>query len=228
MPDLNHRCISKTRRYRHASGPDLRRQVVRLRDEEQRKWEEIADIVQYSGSTCHGWYVQYHETGLYCSNRVRKGAMSKLSLHAHNEMMLALQAHPNVYYVELQHTVWVRTGERVCVSTIGRMCRDAGYRNKRASNISLHRNKHAMREHALLRQQFHHRQFICVDEAHKAGRNLGRRYAKVRRGERAYVPLSEHLGQSWTVLAAMNYTGLVDCDVQELASTPDYGTRPRR
>eukprot|EP01047_Picozoa_sp_COSAG01_P065062 COSAG01_NODE_8719_length_2686_cov_2.785466_1_plen_71_part_10 len=71
MPDLNNRCISKTRRYRHASGPDLRRQVVRLRDEEQRKWEEIADIVQYSGSTCHGWYVQYHETGLYCSNQVR-------------------------------------------------------------------------------------------------------------------------------------------------------------
>jgi|EP01047_Picozoa_sp_COSAG01_P036694 transposase len=217
MPGIDRRTIAK--RYSHAQ-PALRKRCVELR-EQNWEWQEISDALGYCPRSCQTWYLHHCNTGVHCSSRRHQKGWSKLSLLAQNEMELALSQRPHTFYDELQTLVWERTGESVSISTIGRMCRSAGYTNKRASNISTHRNKHAMREHALLRQRFHYTQFICIDEAHKGGKNLGRRYAKVRRGERAYVPLSSHIGRSWTVLAAMNFKGYVDGDVQELASTPD-------
>eukprot|EP01047_Picozoa_sp_COSAG01_P056120 COSAG01_NODE_6327_length_3734_cov_1.460523_1_plen_374_part_00 len=218
--------ISKPKHHVH-SNEWLRNRVIELRDEEEMMWEEIARFAGYSRKSCSTWYREAKETGFLQSQRWRRTHWHKLSLAAQHEMMAAIREQPDLYYDQLQHIVWQRTGEAVSVSTIGKMCRKAGLRHKRASAISLHRDKEAMRQHALLRQKIHYKQIISVDESHTAGRNLGRRYAKVRPGEGAYVPLSDHLGRAWTVLAAMNHTGLVDCHVQELAQKADDAHLPK-
>ena len=132
-------------------------------------------------------------------------------------MISALVKDYDIYYYELQDLVWRRTGEVASVAAIAAACKRCGFTSKVASTVSLHRNRDAMREHAKLRSLFHVRQLLFVDEAHKAGRDLGRRYAKSRKGEKAWVPLSEHLGRAWTLLAAMDVTGLVAVKVQELS-----------
>ena len=58
------------------------------------------------------------------------------------------------------------------------------------------------------------------------GRDLRRRYGHAKGSRRSIVPLSPNLGRSWTVLACMNYTGMVDWTIQELA-TKETSTMPK-
>ena len=69
----------------------------------------------------------------------------------------------------------------------------------------------------------HWSQYIFVDEVHKAGRNMARKSGKFRKGVVPKVPLSEHLGRSWTVVAAMNCKGLVAAEPIELFQDPGPG-----
>jgi len=112
--------------------------------------------------------------------------------------------------------VYARTNECVSRWTIRRVAVAAGFKIKVASPVSGHRNQRTMQLHAQARQQYHWRQYIFVDEAHKRGRDLIRKKGKVQGNRKCYVPLSEHLSRSWTMVAAMNYAGLVGHKIQEL------------
>jgi hypothetical protein len=207
----------------------VRERAIQLRDEHGWEWEKIADALGFSARSCWQWHYDACVTGTLHSERWVRRHWYKLSTDAQTELMQALAARPDSYYDELQHLVWQRTGECVSVSTISRMCHRAGIVRKRAATTALHRSPAAMRAHAQLRQKIHYKQIIAVDESHTSGKHdLGRRYAQVWKGEGAYVLLyPQHLGRSWTVLAAMNHTGLVKCEVQELAGSKDAKYLPK-
>jgi hypothetical protein len=106
-----------------------------------------------------------------------------------------------------------------------------------------------MRLHAQNRELHHYKQFIfvdgassclfawahpskltervCLTEVHKTGKNLNRKRGKGRFGQQPRVTLSPHLGKAWSVLAAMNYRGIVDFEIQELSTSHSSTTLPK-
>ena len=66
------------------------------------------------------------------------------------------------------------------------------------------------------------RQFVFVDECHRRGRDLLRRRAKGRHGRPVHTDNTANLSRAWTILAAMDVTGLVAHEIVELNQTGAY------
>jgi transposase len=201
---------------------NLRRRAYHLRVEERTEWSEVIKAIGYNRRTITKWIRAYQATGSFASARIAKKSIGKrkmrsLSVHAQNEMLALVLKKRDIYYKEVQWAVWTRTGEWASVSAIAAACKAHGITSKVATTFSLHRDREAMRTHAQLRSMYLQRQLVFVDECHKNGKEFGRRNAKSMAGERAYVPLMPHMGKAWTVLAAMDETGLVAAAIVQLA-----------
>jgi hypothetical protein len=142
----------------------------------------------------------------------------KLSSLAVMCLIATLDVDPALYYDEVQFRIWARTDETASLSTIQRVGKELGYDSKVSSSVSHRRDPEIMKLHAECRELYHWKQFIFVDEVHKRGRDMKRKRAKGRFGQAAYTPLSPHLGRAWTVLASGNWMGIIDAQIQELAS----------
>lgn len=201
-----------------------RRKAYHLRVEMGYAWSYVESKMNYSQREMSRWIKRYKEEGTFRSVREVKKTIGKtrtmrsLSLVAQNSMISVVCSKRSIYYKDVQYSVWLRTGEVASVSAIKAACLAYGLTSKVATTYSLHRDRDAMRTHAQLRSRYLQRQLLFVDECHKNGKEFGRKYAKALKGERAYVPLAWQVGKAFTVLAAMDETGLVARKVQQLAT----------
>lgn len=144
----------------------------------------------------------------------------KLSAAARNTLVNIMRADPQLFYWEAHLRLWSMTGESCSVATVARLCKAAGFDDKVATTKSIRQDPQTMRLHAEARRLYHPRQFLFVDETHSVSKDMRRRRGKAQHGKRCVVPLTQRLGQSFTTLAAMDATGIVDHDTKELSSRP--------
>jgi hypothetical protein len=124
----------------------------------------------------------------------------------------------------VQDLLWLRAREFIPLSTIHRMCYDAGFCSKAAGMSSIKQNRYTMKRHAALRQFFDDRQLLFIDECHRCGRDLVRNRVKARVGQEQFVDNTVvGLGTAWTMLAAMDVTGIVAVKIIELSRTHANG-----
>ena len=202
---------------KRAPGPStlhIRWQAIRMYYENER-WQDIERTTGFSERTMRRWLAEgaARQTVMVTLPNSGKHALSQ---RAQRELVEILEHDPQLYYDELRFLVYARTNEVASLSTIRRVAIKNGFRIKVAQPVSSYRNARTMQLHAELRAQYHWTQFIYVDEAHKAGKNLARKRGKVRKGRTCFVPLTSHLSRSWTMVAAMNHQGLVGHHIQEL------------
>jgi transposase len=208
------------------SSKEMRDRAVCLWQMRTHTWGELEQIFDYDRRTMRGWVADEERraaTGLAFVKMPRKGK-HKLSEDAQAELIRCLHADPQIYYDELTWLVFTRTGESASLSTVRRVAVAAGFTIKAGSQVSGRRNAVTMRIHAELRERYHWSQFIFLDEAHKRGRDMVRKKGKVQGNRKCYVPLSDHLSRSWTMLAGINYLGLVGHQIQELR--PNHSVLP--
>ena len=217
-----------SKRGNHHATQQLKECAIRMWKSNKRTWEHVEDTIRYDRRTMRGWVAEaaaeasraeLSSVGLGAALKpVQKarGGKLKLSAAAQAEVVRALNEDPCLYYDELMFLVYTRTNECVSKYTVRRVAIENGFKLKVVAPVSAHRNKHTMMLHAQLRTQYHWRQYLFVDEAHKRGRDMIRKKGKAQGNRKCFVPLSEHLSRSWTMVAAMNYTGLVAYRIQEL------------
>ena len=208
------------------SSTQMRERVVSLWRTQAHTWAELEGIFEYDRRTMRGWVLDHDQrqrVGMAFVKMPRRGK-HRLSEDAQAELVRALHADPQIYYDELTWLDYTRTGEVASLSTVRRVAVAAGFRIKVGSQVSGRRNPVTMKLHAELRGKYHWSQYIFVDEAHKRGRDMVRKKGKVQGNRKCYVPLSEHLSRSWTMLAAVNYLGLVGHKIQGLS--PNHAVLP--
>ena len=185
--------------------------------------QDIADlgIVSCAARSIRRWIKDYKDTGLMMPFKVRPWALRRhYSAFALRRMDTLLAQSNGLKAKELRVKLWQQTGEAASLRTVNRMIKLLKWRRKRLSTLSRRRNPETMQAHAEVRELFHPRQLLFADETHKRGRDLRRRYGYGKENAPATVPLSPHLGRSWTVLACFDWTGFVDWSIQELAAKP--------
>ena len=206
-------------RKRHSGHSDVhvRHQVIRLRQEGMR-WSAISQITGFGETAMRGWVGYYERTGFIMEAKLPKTGPHALSEPAQEELVRALQADCELYYDELQYLVFCRTGETASLSTVRRVAAAAGFRVVATSPVMICRNPHTMKVHAELRAEYHWSQFIFIDEAHRRGDELRRKRGKAQGNRRAHTSqLPQNLSRSWSLIAAMNFTGLVAHKIVELS-----------
>ena len=186
-------------------------------------WSEVERSIGWTERQMRKWIRTRRTCGMHINKRWRAGHYKKLSLAAIGEMIKIITKDPDLYYDEVRDLVHLRMGEDVSVTTIAALCLDAGFRSKLGKICSVRRNKVTMKKHAVLRSKYHLRQFLFVDEAQRRGRDMIRKRVKARDGEDGFVDNSRHLASAWTVLAAMDRTGLVAQEIVELSCCPASG-----
>ena len=205
------------KRHRGHADVHVRHQAIRLR-QEGLGWSAVKQITGFGETAMRSWIAYHERTGLVKEVKLPRTGPNALSEAAQAELVRALQEDCELYYDELQHIVFLRTGEVASLSTVRRVAVAAGFRVVATSPVMVCRNPRAMRLHAELRALYHWSCFIFVDEAHRRGDELRRKYGKAQGNRRAHTSqLPENLSRSWTVIAAMNFTGLVAHKIVELS-----------
>jgi hypothetical protein len=198
--------------------------IWHLRVELQWQWWRIEASQPWSERAMRGWVDFYREHGFHKPKRTTAVRMHKVPISLQAEMVRILTRDPESYYEEVQDLIAIRTNTHVPLSTVSRLMRDAGFKSKVSSSASAKRSKYTMQRHAALRDFFLDRQLLFIDECHRRGRDLVRNRVKARVGQEQFVDNTVvGLGTAWTMLAAMDVTGIVAVKIIELSRTHANG-----
>ena len=177
---------------------------------------KIAVTVGYHQEIVRRWIKQWDALRVAAKLPRRWTHRYKLSRPAIRTVIQVLLDDPQLYYDEVRDLIWIRHDESVSLSAFGALGRALGYKNVVGDTQSRRKDERAMRQHARTRAGFDDKTFLFVDECHKTGKDMIRKRGKGRHGKAPKVNLSNHLGKSWSILAAMDHAGFVDFSIQEL------------
>lgn len=201
--------------YRKISN-DLKEATIRLLARGQDSLEDILDIVGMSESTYRRALRRIRETGsVACPQPISKGRPRRL-LREDEDYVLALMKHnPTLYLDEYADLLNQHRAITVSNASICRLFAHHGVTLKRSKKIASERNALARADfiRRISRHPIH--TVLCIDETSKDERTYFRANARSLRGQDAEVAAPFVRGRRYTLLPALDITGMVAYKVCE-------------
>lgn len=195
---------------------DLKEVSIKLANRGQESLKDVLGIVGFSERTYWRTLRRLRETGSVAfAHPIQKGRHRKL-LWADEDYVLALmERNPTLYLDEYVALLDQQRAISVSRSTMHRLFSRHNVSRKKAAKIASERNKLARADFKRRISRYAAHSLLFLDETSKDERTYFRSYARAPKGQEAEVSAPFVRGHRYTLLPAMDMTGIVAYKVVE-------------